>query len=176
MGIEGRYHWLGKLRDWLLDNQERVLDTMQAETGKVRADAGNEPAYLADLINFYGTKAAKFIGEESVRPTLPLLAAKKLAVQYRPYPVVGIISPWNFPLILALGDAIPALQAGAAVVIKPSEFTPLGLAEVVEAWKQEIGGARRLRLRARASARPAAPWSTTSTSSSSPAPTAPAAR
>src|SRR5215203_6364844 len=46
MGIEGRYHWLGNLRDWLLDNEERVLDTMQAETGKVRADAGNEPGYL----------------------------------------------------------------------------------------------------------------------------------
>jgi betaine-aldehyde dehydrogenase len=140
MGIEGRYHWLGKLRDWLLDNSDRVLDTMQRETGKVRADATNEPAYLADLINFYGTKAAEFIGEEKIRPHSPLLASKKLRVQYRPHQVVGIISPWNFPLILALGDAIPALQAGAAVVIKPSEFTPLGLAEVVEAWKNEIGG------------------------------------
>ena len=140
MGIEGRYHWLGKLRDWLLDNEERVLDTMQAETGKVRADASNEPGYLADLINFYGTRAASFIGEESVRPHTPLLASKKLRVQYRPYPVVGIISPWNFPLILSLGDSIPALQAGCAVVIKPSEFTPLGLTEVIEAWKHEIGG------------------------------------
>ncbi|HEX5984680.1 MAG TPA: aldehyde dehydrogenase family protein [Solirubrobacterales bacterium] len=140
MGIEGRYHWLGKLRDWLLDNEERVLDTMQAETGKVRADASNEPGYLADLINFYGTRAASFIGEESVRPHTPLLAAKKLRIQYRPHPVVGIISPWNFPLILSLGDAIPALQAGCAVVVKPSEFTPLGVAEVVEAWKHEIGG------------------------------------
>jgi betaine-aldehyde dehydrogenase len=140
MGIEGRYHWLGKLRDWLLDNEERVLDTMQAETGKVRADASNEPGYLADLINFYGTRATGFIGEESVRPHSPLLASKKLRVQYRPYPVVGIISPWNFPLILSLGDSIPALQAGCAVVIKPSEFTPLGLTEVIEAWKHEIGG------------------------------------
>jgi betaine-aldehyde dehydrogenase len=140
LGIEGRYRWLGELRDWLLDNREQVLDTMQRETGKVRADASNEPAYLADLINFYGTKAAKFIGEESVKPHSALLAAKKLRVQYRPHPVVGIISPWNFPLILALGDAIPAMQAGAAVVIKPSEFTPLGLVEVVKAWKEEIGG------------------------------------
>jgi acyl-CoA reductase-like NAD-dependent aldehyde dehydrogenase len=140
MGIEGRYRLLGKLRDWLLDNEERVLDTMQAETGKVRADASNEPGYLADLINFYGTRAASFIGEESVRPHTPLLASKKLRIQYRPYPVVGIISPWNFPLILSLGDSIPALQAGCAVVIKPSEFTPLGLTEVIEAWKHEIGG------------------------------------
>jgi betaine-aldehyde dehydrogenase len=140
LGIEGRYRWLGKLRDWLMDNEERVLDTMQAETGKVRGDTTAETVYLAGLINFYGAKAAKFIGDESVRPFSPLLASKKLSVQYRPYPVVGIISPWNFPLALALGDAVPALQAGAAVVIKPSEFTPLGLAEVIEAWKSEIGG------------------------------------
>jgi acyl-CoA reductase-like NAD-dependent aldehyde dehydrogenase len=140
MGIEGRYHWLGKLRDWMLDNSERINDTMQLETGKVRGDASIEGIYLTDLINFYGAKAAKFIGEESVRPHSPLMASKKLYVQYRPYPVVGVISPWNFPLALALGDAIPALQAGAAVVIKPSEFTPLGLIEVIEAWKEEIGG------------------------------------
>src|SRR6202042_3659794 len=140
MGIEGRYHWLGKLRDWILDNSDQVLDTMQLETGKVRADASNEPAYLADTINFYGTQAAKFIGDESVRAHSPLLAAKKLVVQYRPYQVVGIISPWNFPLILSLGDAIPALMAGAAVVVKPSEFTPLGIAEIANAWKHEIGG------------------------------------
>jgi len=140
VGIEGRYEWLGRLRDWLLDNSERVADTMQAESGKVRADASGEPVYLADLINFYGANAARFIAEEKIRPHSPLLASKKLRVQYRPYPVVGIISPWNFPLILALGDAIPALQAGAAVVIKPSEFTPLGLIEVIEAWKGEIGG------------------------------------
>jgi acyl-CoA reductase-like NAD-dependent aldehyde dehydrogenase len=140
LGIEGRYRWLAQLRDWLLDNTDHVLDTMQAETGKVRADASNEPAYLADLINFYGAKASKFIGEERVRPHTPLLASKKLRIQYRPHPVVGIISPWNFPLVLALGDAVPALQAGAAVVVKPSEFTPLGLAEVVKAWREEIGG------------------------------------
>jgi acyl-CoA reductase-like NAD-dependent aldehyde dehydrogenase len=67
------------------------------------------------------------------------MKVKKLRVQYRPYPVVGVISPWNFPLILSLGDAIPALIAGCAVVIKPSEVTPLGLGEIAEAWKGEIG-------------------------------------
>ena len=140
LGNKGRYEWLGKLRDWIIDNYDPIADTMQAETGKVRADAGGEAVYLTDTINFYGKKAAKFIGDDKLRPHNPLLAALKLRVQYRPYPVVGIISPWNFPLILSLGDAIPALQAGAAVVIKPSEFTPLGLIEVVKAWKEEIGG------------------------------------
>jgi acyl-CoA reductase-like NAD-dependent aldehyde dehydrogenase len=139
LGNQGRYHWLGKLRDWLIDNYDRVADTMQAETGKVRADAATETPYLTDLINFYGAKADRFLGDVSVRPHSPLLASKKLRVQYRPFPVVGVISPWNFPLILSLGDALPALQAGAAVIIKPSEFTPLGLIEVVEAWKREIG-------------------------------------
>jgi acyl-CoA reductase-like NAD-dependent aldehyde dehydrogenase len=140
IGIEGRYHWLGKLRDWIIDNTEQIADTMQSETGKVRADISLDLVYVADLINFYGTKAAKFIGDEIVRPHSPLLASKKLLVQYRPFPVVGVISPWNFPLAMGLGDSIPALQAGAAVVVKPSEFTPLSLIEVVKAWKEEIGG------------------------------------
>ena len=51
-----------------------------------------------------------------------------------------MISPWNFPLLLAVGDAIPALAAGAAVVIKPSEFTPLSLLELVRGWTDEVGG------------------------------------
>jgi acyl-CoA reductase-like NAD-dependent aldehyde dehydrogenase len=139
IGNRGRYQWLGKLRDWLIDNYDAIADTMQAETGKVRGEAGGEAVYLTDTINFYGSNADKFIGDDRVRPHNPLMRVKKLRVQYRPYPVVGIISPWNYPLILSLGDAIPALQAGAAVVVKPSEFTPLGLIQIVEAWKSEIG-------------------------------------
>ncbi|MDX6651488.1 MAG: hypothetical protein QOJ38_269 [Solirubrobacterales bacterium] len=139
LGHAGRYRWLGKLRDWIFENYEGIADTMQAETGKVRGDAGGEAVYLTDSINFYGTKAKKFLGDDRIRAHNPLLRVKKLRVAYRPHPVVGIISPWNFPLMLSLGDAIPALQAGCAVVIKPSEFTPLGLREIVTAWKQEIG-------------------------------------
>ena len=139
IGIEGRYHWLGKLRDWILDNGEQIADTMQAETGKVRGDIFMDLGYVADLINFYGKNAEKFLGDETVRPHSPLVASKKLTVRYRPHPVVGVISPWNFPLAMGLGDSIPALQAGAAVVVKPSEFTPLSMIEVVKAWKEEIG-------------------------------------
>ena len=140
LGFKGRRDWLNELRDWILDNSERILDTMQAETGKVRADASNEPAYLTDLINFYGSRAHKFLGEDKVRPHNILAASHRLRVQYRPHPVVGLISPWNFPLILSFGDAIPALMAGCAVVMKPSEVTPLGVHEIVKAWREEIGG------------------------------------
>ncbi|MFL5907245.1 MAG: aldehyde dehydrogenase family protein [Solirubrobacterales bacterium] len=140
LGIKGRAHWLGKLRDWLLDHQQEIADTMQLETGKVRGEAMGEMPYVTDLINYYGKTARKYIGDQRVAAHSPLMKMKRLRVQFRPYPVVGVISPWNFPLILSLGDAIPALQAGCAVVIKPSEVTPLGLGEIVEAWKAEIGG------------------------------------
>ncbi len=139
LGIKGRRKYLFQLRDWLLDHEDEIADLMQAETGKVRADASSETVYLADLINFYGKKAKRFIGEEKVSAPSPLMSVKKLRVQHRPYEVAGVISPWNFPLILSLGDAIPALIAGCAVVIKPSELTPLGLQRVLKAWKEEIG-------------------------------------
>src|SRR3954453_9664307 len=140
LGVKGRAQWLYKLRDWILDHQDEIADTMQRETGKVRGEAAGESVYVTDLINFYGKKGAKFIGDEKVPAHSPLMKVKKLKVQYRPYPAVGVISPWTFPLVLPLGDAIPAVIAGAAVVIKPSEIPPLGLTEIVEAWKSEIGG------------------------------------
>src|SRR5262249_31992684 len=139
IGNQGRYRWLGKLRDWILDHVEEISDTVPSETGQVRGGIAAELFYVTDLINFYGANAEKFIGDEAVRPHSPLVASKKLVIQYRPHPVVGVISPWNFPLAMGLGDSIPALQAGAAVVVKPSEFTPLSLIQVIDAWKQEIG-------------------------------------
>ena len=150
IGIEGRYHWLGKLRDWLLDNteQDRRHDAGRDRQGPRRRHH-RARSTSTDLINFYGTKADE-VHRRGDRP--PALAAARLEEAARsstgPTRWSAIISPWNFPLTLALGDAIPALQAGAAVVIKPSEFTPLGLTEVVKAWKEEIGAPRRLRLRA----------------------------
>jgi acyl-CoA reductase-like NAD-dependent aldehyde dehydrogenase len=141
LGVRGRYRWLGQLRDWLIDNSDRVADVMQSESGKVRADAALEAPYLADAINFYGEQGPRFLSEETPTPHNPILrGTKRVRIAYRPYPAVGFITPWNFPLILSLGDAIPALTAGAAVVIKPSEFTPLSLMEVVRAWKEEVGG------------------------------------
>ena len=93
MGVEDRHRWLRRSRDWPLDNAERVLDTRHAETGTVRADAANEIPYLAGVINFYGSKAAEFIGDERIRPHTPLLSTKKLRAQYRTYPVAASSAP-----------------------------------------------------------------------------------
>jgi acyl-CoA reductase-like NAD-dependent aldehyde dehydrogenase len=138
LGFAGRYHWLGRLRDWMFDNQDLLADVMQAETGKVRADAELEAPFICDAINFWGKRAAGFLAEETPSSHNPLFKLKRLRITYRPYPVVGVISPWNFPLILAYDDAVPALTAGAAVVIKPSEVTPLVAMEIRRGWK-EIG-------------------------------------
>jgi acyl-CoA reductase-like NAD-dependent aldehyde dehydrogenase len=138
LGVEGRYRWLGRLRDWMFDNLDHLADVMQEESGKVRADAELEAPFLCDAINFWGDRAAGYLADETPSSHNPLFKVKRLRITYRPYPVVGVISPWNFPLILAFDDAIPALTAGAAVVIKPSEVTPLVAMEVVRGWK-EIG-------------------------------------
>ncbi len=71
---------------------------------------------------------------ESRPAPLPFLSIKKIAVHYRPRPVVGIIAPWNYPVANALMDAIGALAAGCAVLLKPSERTPLTAEVLLRGW------------------------------------------
>lgn len=117
---------LYRLRDLLLDSGEQLADVLTAETGRPRAEVyGNELFYLCDAIELWAKKSARYLRPENIRPTFPLLKTKKATLTYAPRGVVGIISPWNFPLVMTLGEALPALMAGNAVVIKPSELTPL---------------------------------------------------
>ena len=113
LGNEGRYHWLGRLRDWILDNLEEISDTVQAETGKVRGDISAELFYVTELINFYGAaRPRSSSATKPSAPTRPWSASKKLVVQYRPYPVVGVISPWNFPLAIGTRRLDPGAAGG----------------------------------------------------------------
>ncbi len=138
LGPEGRAMWLRKLRDWLLDNEHRIIDVLQSETGKPRAEAAIEPALACDLINYFADNAGKFLADERVKPHGPLSMSKRLIKTFRPYQVVGVITPWNFPLAMPAMDIIPALLAGAAVLLKPSEVTPLAALELARGWS-EIG-------------------------------------
>ena len=139
IGFAGRKRWLENLRDWVLANQDRIDDLMQEETGKVRADAALEAFYVLDAINFWCDQGPKFLADETISPHNPLLKAKRAKIVYRPVGGVGMFSPWNFPVILSVGDAIPALFAGNAVVIKPSEITPLTVMEIARAWREDVG-------------------------------------
>jgi acyl-CoA reductase-like NAD-dependent aldehyde dehydrogenase len=128
-----RAQLLYRFRDLLIDEQERLASVLTSESGKPAAEVyGNELFYLCDVIGFWAKNAAKFLQTEKIRPHLFMFKTKKVISEHHPLGVIGIISPWNFPLVLTAGDAIPALMAGNAVVIKPSELTPLTALFVVE--------------------------------------------
>jgi acyl-CoA reductase-like NAD-dependent aldehyde dehydrogenase len=123
LGFEERARILRRVRDRFVDAKDQIADVVTAETGKPRHDVfSNELLYVCDAIGFWGKRAARFLADQHVRPHL--MVTKKAYVSYLPLGVVGIIGPWNFPFTLTIGEAIPALMAGNAVVIKPSEITP----------------------------------------------------
>ncbi len=137
MGAKGRAGWMGRWRDWIFDNSDDLIGLVQRESGKSWGDANIE-IFGTDMMNYWAEHAAKFLADETVRPVGPANVAKKLTVVYEPYPLVGVITPWNYPLGMPLLDIPPALMAGCAVLSKPSEFTPLAWRAAVAGWK-EIG-------------------------------------
>jgi acyl-CoA reductase-like NAD-dependent aldehyde dehydrogenase len=125
-------------RDWMLDNAEHIADVLQSETGKSRVDAAGEPIASADMAKYWAINAEQFLSDEHPRAHSVPMRIKKLTVAYRPYPLVGVITPWNFPFAMLGMDVTPALAAGAAVLLKPSEVTPLSALEFVRGWR-EVG-------------------------------------
>ena len=113
-----------------------ILDQLERETGKTRFDVVGELMGICLDVGLLSRRAARWLATERVSPR-PMFG-KRAYVAYRPRGVVGIISPWNAPLNLALGDAIPALLAGNAVVIKPSELAPLGVRQAVQAMQRAL--------------------------------------
>jgi betaine-aldehyde dehydrogenase len=138
-GVCGRAAHITALRDWILDHEDRLLDLLQEETGKTRADAVIDLLSSLDVLNHYVEHGAEYLDEVRPRPHALAAWVKALSVNYRPYPLVAVISPWNFPVGLSLMDAIPALVAGCAVIVKPSEITPLTVSEIGRAWSEDIG-------------------------------------
>ena len=122
--FQTRARVLYRFRDLLIDHKEEIADTLTAESGKPRGEAyGNELFYVCDALGFWAKFAARYLKPQRIRPHL--LKSKKIFSIHSPLGLVGIISPWNFPLVLTIGEAVPALMAGNAVLIKPSELTPL---------------------------------------------------
>ena len=111
-----RYH------DLVLDRQEEILDLVQLESGKARRHAFEEVLDVAIVSRYYANTAERHLRTRRRRGALPLLTA---AHELRhPLGVIGVIAPWNYPLTLAISDALPALAAGNAVVLKPDGQTP----------------------------------------------------
>src|SRR3954451_8011359 len=126
LGFDGREKVLRRAQKWVIDNADRIIDTIVSETGKAHEDARvAEIGYAAHAFGFWAKRAPEYLADEKVHSTNPFVLGRKLVVRYRPVGVVGIIGPWNYPLTNSFGDAIPALAAGNTVVLKPSEVTPL---------------------------------------------------
>ncbi|MEU0034151.1 MULTISPECIES: succinic semialdehyde dehydrogenase [unclassified Streptomyces] len=112
-----------RFHDLVLARQDEALDLMQAESGKTRRDAFLEVTDIAITSRYYARNATRYLEPKRRRGAIPLLT--HTTELRHPKGVVTVISPWNYPLSMAAGDAVPALLAGNAVVQKPDTQTAL---------------------------------------------------
>ena len=137
LGFEGRARVMWRAQKWLVDNADRVIQTIVSETGKAWEDAQlAEVMYGAGAFGFWARNAEEYLRDERVKSSAVLVKGKKLVLRYKPLGLVGVIGPWNYPLTNSIGDCIPALMAGNAVILKPSEITPLTSLVIAEGLRE----------------------------------------
>ena len=119
---EDRVAVLGRFAKEVMRNRDQLMDIVQAETGKSRASAQEEVLDCLITARHYAKTAPGLLAPKRVQGMIPGLT--KAVVRRHPKGVVGVIAPWNYPLNLAATDALAALAAGNAVVIKPASITP----------------------------------------------------
>jgi succinate-semialdehyde dehydrogenase/glutarate-semialdehyde dehydrogenase len=128
--VRRRAALLLRVHDLLLHRQSDVLDLVQLETGKARAAAFEEVVDVALLARHLGLRAPRYLAPERRAGVVPGLTSVR--VRHDPAGVVGVVAPWNYPLSLTLGDVLPALAAGDAVLLRPDPQTPLTALWAVE--------------------------------------------
>lgn len=110
----------------LLDSADEIADLISRENGKTATAAmSTEILPIADLVAFFAKNAAEFLAVEPIPLRFWALAGRRSYLHFPPLGVIGVISPWNFPFSIPMGTVVMALMAGNAVVMKPSEVTPL---------------------------------------------------
>ena len=112
-----------RFHDLVLDRQRELLDLVQIECGKARAHAFEEIADVALVARHYARRTAGYLRPHRRGGLFPVLTQSQ-EVRH-PKGVVGVVSPWNYPLTLAISDAVPALMAGNAIVLRPDQQTSL---------------------------------------------------
>ena len=121
-----------------LRDDPTFADTICAESGKPRFEAeGIEVFYILELTRYYtGRKGRRALADDVRRPFV--FVNKRARVVHHPRGVVAVIGPWNWPLLNNYGDCVAPLTAGNAVILKPSEHTPLTSLRVAE-LAREVG-------------------------------------
>lgn len=116
---------IARLRDAIYDAREEVVATINRETGKPRVEAVfAELLVVLDTADFLSRQAPRWLAREVVPHHNIAMKAKSAWIEYHARGVVAVISPWNYPFSIPMTQAIAALVAGNAVVVKPSELTP----------------------------------------------------
>ncbi|WP_405489775.1 succinic semialdehyde dehydrogenase [Streptomyces sp. NBC_00096] len=121
--VRARAAVLLRFHDLVLSRQAEVLDLIQLETGKARLHAHEEVQAVSIAARHYGRKAPSYLRAKGHTGAMPTLT--KVTELRQPRGVIGQIAPWNYPLELSIGDALPAFVAGNAVVMKPDTETAL---------------------------------------------------
>jgi succinate-semialdehyde dehydrogenase/glutarate-semialdehyde dehydrogenase len=121
-GFDERARILLRFHDLVLDRQDEILDVLQLESGKARRHAYEEVLDMAMVARYYARTAESHLRSRRRRGAFPVLTATW--VYHHPVGVVGVIAPWNYPMTLSISDAVPALAAGNAAVIKADTQTP----------------------------------------------------
>jgi len=120
-----RARYLRRALAILLERQDEFVDVVVSESGKPRSEALMMEIFAScDALSYYAKHSARILSPQKVKLHGMLRLMKRCRVVYQPLGVVGVISPWNAPLILALNPSIQALMAGNTVVLKPSEVAP----------------------------------------------------
>jgi succinate-semialdehyde dehydrogenase/glutarate-semialdehyde dehydrogenase len=131
--LQDRCAMLRKLRDVMFADRDDIANTVTRETGKPRAEAVLAEILLAlDTADFLARQAPRWLRPERIPHHNIALKVRSGWLEFDPQGVVAIISPWNFPFSIPMTELIPALVAGNAVVLKPSELTPVSGALVGE--------------------------------------------
>jgi succinate-semialdehyde dehydrogenase / glutarate-semialdehyde dehydrogenase len=120
--VAERAEVLLRLHDLVLAHQDEVLDLIQLENGKARRHAFEEVIDVALTARYYAHTAEDYLRPKRRQGVQLMLT--EVWEHLHPKGLVGVISPWNYPLTLGISDALPALVAGNAVLAKPDDRTP----------------------------------------------------
>ncbi len=131
LGSSRRVAVIRRFQELLLNDRERVAKIITAECGKPLVESLlTEVVVALDSARFAIENAHNVLRPETVSHGNPIMKLKRGRIVYEPIGVVAIISPWNYPLSTPASETLAALVTGNAVIIKPSEFTPLATLEL----------------------------------------------